>query len=74
MEDIKILEDIWNRINEEIRAKGITKRELAKRCDFDRKNLFGNRSMGILYFLKLCKELEVSTDYILYGNDLEMNE
>lgn len=69
--DTEILDEIWNRIDEEIKSKGITKKELAKRCGFERKSLFSRRSMGILNFMKICKELDVSTDYILYGNDWE---
>lgn len=35
------------------------------------KNLFGHRNMRILYFARLCKELNISADYLLFGNDWE---
>lgn len=67
--DAEILEEIWDRLDEEIKRSKLTKKEVAKRCGFDRKNLFGRRNMGILFFEKVCKVLDISTDYILYGND-----
>lgn len=69
-----MVDDVWDRIDEEIRKQNLNKKELARRCEFDRKNLFGHRNMRILYFARLCKELNVSADYLLFGNDVEMEE
>ena len=66
-----MVDDVWDRIDEEIRRQNLNKKELAKRCEFDRKNLFGHRNMRILYFARLCKELNISADYLLFGNDWE---
>ena len=70
----EIFNDVWDRIDEEIRKQNLNKKELAKRCEFDRKNLFGHRNMRILYFARLCKELNISADYLLFGNDWETEE
>ena len=69
-----MIDDVWDRIDEEIRKQNLNKMEVAKRCEFDRKNLYGHRNMRILYFARLCKELNVSADYLLFGNDWEMED
>lgn len=35
-------EEVWKRINSEIKEQKLSKAEVARRCGFDRKNLFGN--------------------------------
>ena len=57
----------WDRLEEEIYKKGISKAELAKRCRFERKVLYEKRSMYLPYFARVCAELHVSADYILFG-------
>lgn len=61
--------DVWERVNAEIKKQKLSKSEVARRCGFDRKNLFGNRNMGIVYFSMLCKVLKVSSDYLLFGKE-----
>lgn len=68
------MDDVWERIDAEIRIQKLSKKEVTNRCGFDRKNLFGHRNMGILYFAKLCKVLNISADYLLFGNDWETEE
>lgn len=67
-------EEVWKRINLEIKGQKLSKAEVARRCGFDRKNLFGNRNIGIVYFSMLCKVLNVSADYLLFGNDWEIED
>lgn len=62
-------EEVWERINEEIKEQKLSKAEVARRCGFDRKNLFGNRNIGIVYFSLICKVLKVSSDYLLFGEE-----
>ena len=69
-----MVDDVWDRIDEEIRKQNLNKKEVPKRCGFDRKNLFGHRNMRIMYFAKLCEVLNISADYLLFGNDWEMEE
>ncbi len=45
---------------------------LAKRIGCDRKTVFAvlhGQAINITFFARLCKELKVSTDYILYGKE-----
>ena len=54
-----MVDDVWDRIDEEIRKQNLNKKELAKRCEFDRKNLFGHRNMRILYFASGCTQNKI---------------
>lgn len=74
MEYKDAVDEIWERIEEEISRQKISKKEVARRCGFDRKNLFGRRNMRIMYFAKLCEVLNISADYLLFGNDWETEE
>jgi len=58
---------LWERINDEIRRQNRTKKDIAERCGFDRKALFGYGNISLPNLAKLCKELDVSADYILFG-------
>ncbi len=72
MAKIKIdlqLHDFWERVDSEIYSQGRNKKEVAKCCGFDRKNLIDRRNLSTLYFARLCKELNISADYLLFGND-----
>lgn len=66
--------DVWERINAEIKKKKLSKKEVARRCGFERKSLYGNRNIWIVYFSMLCKVLNVSADYLLFGNDWDTEE
>ena len=66
--------DVWLRINAEIKKKNLSKAEVARRCGFDRKILFGNRNTGIVYFSSICKVLKVSSDYLLFGKEHGKND
>lgn len=66
--------DVWERINAEIKMKKLSKKEVARRCGFERKSLYGNKNIGIVYFSMLCKVLNVSADYLLFGNDWDTEE
>ena len=58
---------LWERINDEIYIQGKTKKDIAERCGFERKVLSGDNNLSIPILALLCKELNVSADYLLFG-------
>ncbi len=52
-----------------------SKRMVAERCRFERKTLYrpkqNNRYIRVVYFARLCVELNVSADYLLFGKRKE---
>lgn len=69
-----MVDEVWKRINAEIKKQKISKNEVARRCGFERKTLYGNRNISIMYFAILCKVLKVSADYLLFGEEQEKND
>lgn len=63
------LHDFWERVDETIYSQGRNKKEVAEKCGFDRKILIDRRNISTLFLSMLCKELDVSADYLLFGND-----
>lgn len=61
------IDAMWTRINKEIIRQDLTKNELATKCCFAHGNLYNNRSIALPYFARVCAELHVSADYILFG-------
>ena len=69
-EENNALVEFWDRIDNEIKKQHISKIQLAKRCRFDRKILINHRYyMCTPYFARLCAELHVSADYLLFGEE-----
>lgn len=68
------MHEFWERVDVEIYSQGRSKLEVAKICGFDRKNLSERRNLSASYLAILCKVLNVSADYLLFGNDWEMEE
>lgn len=68
------MNDFWERVDAEIRLQKKSKLEVARRCGFDRKKLSDRRNISISFLAKLCEELNISADYLLFGNDWEMEE
>lgn len=62
---------LWDRIEDTIYSQGRQKKEVAKKCGFDRKVLSNYSNISVAYLILLCKELNVSADYLLFGNKLE---
>lgn len=60
---------LWERINGEIRKQNRSKLDVATHCGFDRKTLYGNHNISLQNLAKLCKELNVSADYLLLGKN-----
>lgn len=60
---------LWERINDEIRKQNRTKKDVAEQCGFNRKTLYGYCNISLPNLAKLCKELNVSADYILFGSN-----
>lgn len=58
---------LWDRINDEVYRQNKTKKDIAERCGFNRKVLNGYENPSIPHFALLCKELNVSADYLLFG-------
>lgn len=58
---------LWDRINDEIYRQEKTKEDIAERCGVYRKTLYGYNTPSIPVFALLCKELNVSADYLLFG-------
>lgn len=65
---------LWERINDELRKQNRTKKDVAEQCGFDQKTLHGHYNISIPNLAKLCKELNVSVDYILFGKKHEQTE
>ena len=62
-----LIDGLWERIEEEIHAQNKNKAQVAKNCRFDRKTLYGHTNLSLPYFARLCAELNVSADYLLFG-------
>ncbi len=60
---------LWDRINDEIHRQNRTKTDVAKMCRFNRKALNGDFNLSLPYFARLCAELHVSADYLLFGKE-----
>ena len=60
---------MWYRINDTIREQKKTKKDIAIRCGFDRKCLIGENNIAVEKLYKICKELNVSADYLLFGTE-----
>ena len=58
---------LWERINDEIWKQNRRKTEIAEKCGFERKVLNGDCNISLPNLAKLCKELTVSADYLLFG-------
>ena len=62
---------LWERINQEIYDQNKTKKDIAARCGFERRVLNGyddkTVNLSLPYLMLLCKELNVSADYLLFG-------
>ncbi len=65
---------LWERINDEIQKQDKSKLGIAERCGFDRKVLFGYDNISLPNLAKLCKELNVSADYLLFGQGRNRRE
>lgn len=72
-QDITLLDGFWDRVDEEIRRQNKNKKLVAERCRFERKTLYrpkqNNRYIRVVYFARLCVELKVSADYLLFGEE-----
>lgn len=58
---------LWDRINDEIYRQDKTKKDVALKCGVSRKVFFNYNNPSIPTFALLCKELNVSADYLLFG-------
>ena len=59
---------LYERINDEIKKQNKTKIEIAKNCGFARGVIINEDcNISLPNFAKLCKELNVSADYLLFG-------
>ncbi|NBJ93825.1 hypothetical protein [Parablautia muri] len=67
------LDGFWDRLDEEIRRQNKSKLEIARKCRFNRKTLYrpkqNNRYIRVVYLARLCVELKVSADYLLFGEE-----
>lgn len=57
---------LWDRINDEIYRQNRTKKDIAERCGFERRAMCGYCNLTLPNFALLCKELNVSADYLLF--------
>lgn len=65
------LSGFWKRLDDEIYRQERTKVNVAESCDFDRKVLSTYGNISIAFLARLCKELDISADWLLFGNDWE---
>lgn len=68
------LHDFWERVDAEIYSQGRNKKEVAEKCGFDRKNLINKGNLSVSFLILLSKELNVSADWLLFGNDWETED
>lgn len=72
-QSIDLLDGFWDRLDEEMRKQNKSKSQIAKKCRFDRRTLYrpkqNSHYIRIVYFARLCAELHVSADYLLFGNE-----
>lgn len=68
-------ESMGERIRKIRKGKKLTQKKLADKVGTTHCSISnweeGKRYMNIYYFAKLCKALDVSADYILYGKEHE---
>lgn len=60
----------WDRLDDELKKQKRSKSDLARKCGFSRKNLIQNEyhdNLSLPYFVRICAELNVSADYLLFG-------
>lgn len=67
--DSEYLASVWVRINSVIDEQGTNKKEIAEKCGFNRKSLYGYGNLTLTYFARLCEELNISADFFLFGLD-----
>lgn len=58
---------LWDRINDEIYTQNKLKKDIAEKWGFERKTLQGYNNPSLPILASLCKELNVSADYLLFG-------
>ena len=71
-QNIVLIDGFWDRLDDEIRRQNKSKLQVARKCRFDRKILYrpkNNRYIRVVYFARLCVELNVSADYLLFGEE-----
>lgn len=72
-QNIALLDGFWDRLEEEIRKQNISKAQLAERCRIDRKSLYesprSHHYICLPYLARLCAELHISADYLLFGEE-----
>lgn len=71
-QNFDLIEGFWDRLDDEIRRQNKSKLQIARKCRFDRKTLHrpkNNSYMRVVYFTRLCAELGVSADYLLFGKE-----
>ena len=60
------IKGLWDRINDEIYRQNKIKKDIAEKCGFNRQDMFGYCNLTLPHFALLCKELNVSADYLLF--------
>ncbi len=70
-QNIALLDGFWDRLDEEIRKRGLDKKRLSQMCGINRKVLYNpnrrKRYINLVYFARICSALRVSADYLLFG-------
>lgn len=72
--DTEYLSDVWTRINSVISEQKKAKYKIAERCGFDRRTLVCKSNISLVYFARLCEELNVSADFFLFGLEKDKEE
>lgn len=70
-QNIALLDGFWDRLEDTIYCKNRTKVDVAKQCGFDRRVLNRRKNSYIIlpYLARLCSVLNVSADYLLFGEE-----
>lgn len=69
----RLLEGMSDRLRKAWKESGLTQTQIAERVGADRKTIHsilnGYYASSIITFAKICKVLNCSTDYILFGKE-----
>ena len=61
------IDGLWDRISDEIYRQDKTKKNVAEKCGFSEAVFFEYNNPSLPALALLCKELNVSADYLLFG-------
>lgn len=73
MKNTALLRGLWDRVDKAVALSGMSKAEIARRGNFNRKALYRLDGVGMhsRVLAALCAVTKVSADWILFGGDMK---